>query len=345
MQLTTDTVPVDERAETIREAIWRSVARLEIEHRRPDDIRVAACITDLGAVRLCELSTTPVTTRRTRALTRDYAPPSVFLQLQLSGTALVEQAGRQTVLVPGQFAVIDTRMPYTVTHERCGRRLHVQVPLAALALPDRAVRELLGVGLGRDRPLSRLVIPYLRRLAFEARSGSMPPAPDRTDASSSGEPGARSPEPPEPAGQATLLLVRALVAAQAAGGPNAREARSVVVPDALEARVLEYVRQRFTDPDLNARHIAAAHGISVRYLYKLLSRSGISLGSWIREQRLERCRVALQSAGAERDTIAAIAHRAGFGDLTNFSRSFKSAYGVSPREYRATMLPVTSAQS
>ncbi len=112
--------------------------------------------------------------------------------------------------------------------------------------------------------------------------------------------------------------------------------------NSLEASVLTFVRQRLTDPELSARQIADAHAISVRYLYKILSGSGISLGAWIRDQRLELCRVALEDDGERDRTIAAIAHGAGFGDLTHFSRAFKKAYGVTPRDYRST--PDTAAR-
>jgi hypothetical protein len=45
-------------------------------------------------------------------------------------------------------------------------------------------------------------------------------------------------------------------------------------------------------PDLSANQIAAANFISVRYLYKVLSQSGVGLTDWIRTRRLEACRQA-----------------------------------------------------
>lgn len=111
-----------------------------------------------------------------------------------------------------------------------------------------------------------------------------------------------------------------------------------ITADSLEVRILEFVRRSLTNPDLNARMIARAHGISVRYLYKVLARAGITLGGWIRDQRLELCRNALSEQPPPETappTIAAVAHGSGFGDLTHFARTFRKAYGVSPREYRA----------
>jgi AraC-like DNA-binding protein len=69
-------------------------------------------------------------------------------------------------------------------------------------------------------------------------------------------------------------------------------------------------------------------------VYLALSGAGISLGDWIRAQRLEECRRELASARHQFVTIEAIAHRWGFASAPHFSRVFKSAYGVSPREWR-----------
>lgn len=90
---------------------------------------------------------------------------------------------------------------------------------------------------------------------------------------------------------------------------------------------------RWTAPDLSAARIAAAHDISVRHLYAVLSRSGISLGDWIRARRLAECRRELAQPGGRLRTIAAIGRSCGFGDATHFSKVFKQAYGLSPRAW------------
>jgi hypothetical protein len=77
----------------------------------------------------------------------------------------------------------------------------------------------------------------------------------------------------------------------------------------LLERVQEYVRLHLTDPDLTAERIAAEHDVSVRWLYLTLSRAGITLGEWIRTQRLEECRKELASPVHQFMTIEAIAHR------------------------------------
>ena len=89
------------------------------------------------------------------------------------------------------------------------------------------------------------------------------------------------------------------------------------------------------EPGLNAAQIAAAHHISVRHLYNVLAHSDISLGDWIRTQRLEACRDELRRDSSRHLTIAAIAHRWGFRDTSSFGRVFRSAYGLTPSQWRS----------
>lgn len=77
----------------------------------------------------------------------------------------------------------------------------------------------------------------------------------------------------------------------------------------------------------------------MRQLYTVLDRADIALGGWIRHQRLERCRQELATAAARNRTIESVARRWGFKDATHFARSFRDAYGMSPRQWRASRAP------
>lgn len=79
------------------------------------------------------------------------------------------------------------------------------------------------------------------------------------------------------------------------------------VPEApLGPRITQYIRAHLADPGLSAPRIAAAYGISVRHLYTVPARSGISLGDWIRAHRLAECRRGLAGPHGRLHTIASI---------------------------------------
>ena len=131
-----------------------------------------------------------------------------------------------------------------------------------------------------------------------------------------------------------LRLHRALHTAQ-----RQRYGRRVLSDTPLRARVaaqriLEYAGKHLNDPDLCAERIPVAHYISERHLYRVLAEGDISLAHasrrWVR----------IQSAAKPwqkpptTTTIAAIARRHGFTDMSSFSRAFRAEYGLSPGEWR-----------
>jgi AraC-like DNA-binding protein len=126
-----------------------------------------------------------------------------------------------------------------------------------------------------------------------------------------------------------MELVRAVIATHL----EADELAAGPLAATMRLRILEYARRHLHDPDLCAEQIAAAHYISVRHLYKVLSESGISLADWIRTHRLQACRQELARTSTK-TTIEAVARRHGFSNMPSFSRAFRAEYGISPREWR-----------
>lgn len=109
---------------------------------------------------------------------------------------------------------------------------------------------------------------------------------------------------------------------------------------ALLLRIRTFVEARLGDPDLTPAAIAAAHHISVRYLYKLFADQDVTLGAWIRRRRLDRCRRDLLDPELSHRTVSAIAARWGMTDAAHFSRVFRAAYDAPPSEYRMHHLRV-----
>ncbi len=95
-----------------------------------------------------------------------------------------------------------------------------------------------------------------------------------------------------------------------------------------------HIELNLGDSDLTPARVAAAHGVSLRYLHAVFAEQGVSVGRWMRQRRLAHCHRELSQAG-RRGTITAIAFRWGFNDMAHFSRAFKAHYGRSPREVSA----------
>ncbi|MHC1561403.1 helix-turn-helix domain-containing protein [Actinomycetospora sp. C-140] len=138
-------------------------------------------------------------------------------------------------------------------------------------------------------------------------------------------------------GAASIDLVRALLATTAAGERSASSARSVH-DETLLVRIHEFVRQRLRDADLGPDEIAAVHNISRRRLFGLFAGAGTSLEQTIITRRLDAAHDELGRPGSAHKSVATIAHEWGFRDAGHFSRRFRRAFGVTPRERRAAAL-------
>jgi AraC-like DNA-binding protein len=104
--------------------------------------------------------------------------------------------------------------------------------------------------------------------------------------------------------------------------------------DPLLRRAKDHIERCLGDLALRPDEVAAAINVSTRTLNRLFEAGGISVSAWIRQQRLEKCRETLADPRAAQQTISAIGSQWGMCDAAHFSRSFKSAYGVTPREFR-----------
>ncbi len=103
---------------------------------------------------------------------------------------------------------------------------------------------------------------------------------------------------------------------------------------ALLERIFQSIEIRLSDPDLNVYQIAKEQGVSTRYLQKLFETTGDSFSHFVKDRRLERCRLDLRSPLHAQRTISEILFQWGFNDSASFSRAFREKYGISPRDYR-----------
>jgi AraC-like DNA-binding protein len=312
MSLILDTrqIPAADRGDAVREVIARTVVHVNIDFPAANGPAAFGAITDVGQIKVCSVRSNAIKVERTPRLAHDEHPPSIFLGVQIAGSSLIVQGDREAVLRPGDLAFSDSTTPYSLLDSDGIRQHFFCIPMAALALPYDAIRQLAAVTLSPGHPVADLAATYFRRLASR---------PDIFE-----EPGIAA------VGRPSIELVRALLTTHLDASALVKESAE----ETLLLRILEYARAHLAEPALNATQIAVAHHISVRHLYNVLARGGISLGDWIRARRLEECRDELSRPQSRPETISSVARRRGFTDPSSFSRLFRAAYGLSPHEWR-----------
>lgn len=98
------------------------------------------------------------------------------------------------------------------------------------------------------------------------------------------------------------------------------------------ARAKRHVEMHLHQPWLDAEEIRVAAGISRASLYRLFKPYG-GIACYLLARRLARCRDAIEAPGHD-CLIAAIAYAHGFVSEAHFSRAFRRAYGIAPRDAR-----------
>jgi AraC-like DNA-binding protein len=101
--------------------------------------------------------------------------------------------------------------------------------------------------------------------------------------------------------------------------------------------MLDHIDRHVDDPELCAATLAKKFHCSQRYVHKLFSTTGRSVGEHVNGQRILVCTRNLLDHAHRRATIAEVAFNAGFRDISYFNRLFKRSTGLAPREFRRAM--------
>ncbi|MFJ2555653.1 MULTISPECIES: helix-turn-helix domain-containing protein [unclassified Streptomyces] len=235
--------------------------------------------------------------------------------IPLVGFHHVVQRDREVLLRPGQPTLLDATIPTRRQTSSYGpfQIMFTAVPRSALGLhTGRITDHLLATELPADDGIGSLTTFYLRNLCKQT--------------------GELSPAAAERVGRSCVELITAYVGDLLCDRPDLGDG----VTDALVLRAQSFADAHLGDHDLSPAAVAASVHISVRYLHKLFADRQMTVAGWIRRRRLERCHLDLSDPVQGSWSITEIAHRWGFTDSAHFSRAFKAAYGVSPRDHRIT---------
>lgn len=225
------------------------------------------------------------------------------------GSISLTIGGQDIALTPGRFTLWDTTRPMRFVTGENLRQVTLAVPQAALRRVLPHVDDYVGRPVDTAADVSRLFVNHL--LSLDETFGELPPAA---------------------AGHvlnATLELLAATLSAKVPTQPNG-------VSCVLLRQAMDYVEQHLAEPALGTRVLARAYGISERHLHRLFQSLQTTPAAWIRQQRLDRCRGDLRRS--PHTSITEIAYRWGFRDAGTFSKIFRKAFGVTPREERVSLV-------
>ncbi|MFF2936290.1 AraC-like ligand-binding domain-containing protein [Streptomyces mirabilis] len=319
--LRSEELPVADRFEWWREVTSRTLMPTEFTSDHADDFRASVRALEFGAVQVSVVSYPSLRSRRTPALIRRSDPELYHLALTVSGGQSVSRCRRDALVGAGDLLLYDSSHPVDAwafpDEGGAVEGIIVNVPRAAFPLPAAKVDRLLAVQLSGSTGMGAILSQFLIGLTGEAASCR---AQDVVRL-----------------GGVTVDLIAAFLAHHA-------DAEDAVPPEsrqqALVVGIYSFIEHNLGDSQLSPAVVAAAHHISVRYLHRLFQPQGTTISAWIRHRRLERCRRDLAEPQLHSLPVHAVGARWGFRHASDFSRAFRAAYGMPPRDYRETALRV-----
>ncbi|WP_165984501.1 helix-turn-helix domain-containing protein [Streptomyces sp. YIM 98790] len=316
---TTEQVTAAERFPLWGDVTCQSHARCLLRSADKDDFLARMRLLDLGEIQLSALAFPHLQVARPSRLIRQGDPERYLVNCISGGDGSVSTSGSGstdtgTTFRAGDVVMLDTSRPYWGDFNGLPDRwshLVIQIPHTLVPLPEREVRRLLAVPFPAGGGMGGTFRRWLADLTQRADEFTPEDLPTLASVTTD---------------LLTCLLARSLDA-ETAVAPESRRS-------ALRVRVRDFIGRNLADPSLSPAGIAAAHHISVRHLYTLFEEDGTTPAAWIRARRLEHCRRDLADPALRHRPVHAVAARWGFTDPAHFSRIFRAAYGLPPRDWR-----------
>ena len=296
-----------ERFDSFRALVNEVFCPMEVESQQMvrDAFSARVDAVDLGNVKLVRVSTNPLQVRRRPQDIAHISESPYLVKFQLKGESLWSQRGRQVHARPGDFVIASTAEPYSLTF--CG-----DYEMPVMVVPEAIMRRLtpdpdqfLGQRMAAEEADCGLLSSFVAQVVARMSQLSEPMV-RRIEAN-------------------VLDLLGAVLSARAKPGALTREQ--------LLAQVKVYIHEHMHDRGLGPAAIAAAFGISTRSVHMLFETEPMTVGRYIRAQRIAACRHTLESQELAHASLTDVALQWGFYDLSHMTRCFRDEYGEPPRRY------------
>ncbi|MDE8670613.1 helix-turn-helix domain-containing protein [Pseudarthrobacter sp. H3Y2-7] len=234
--------------------------------------------------------------------------PDYLLCLQIAGVGEFSQDNRTAILQPGDLTLFDTTRPTTVISSTDYRNLCMKFPQHLISLPPDQVSQLTATRTGAREgfaPAAGALLMTLNQLmdTISGRSRIL-------------------------AAQGALDLITTMFQSQLDISSPPHPAQPLL------EQVQSHIDNQLSDPELGPGTIAAAHYISLRQLHSVFHAEGLTVASWIRNRRLQRCRRDLSDPALQAVSAASIGMRWGFKTASHFGSTFRETFGQTPAEFR-----------
>lgn len=311
----TSDLPGHQQLEFWNEVICRQFTELECRAGSGRAYSGSLSTWDMQGLQISMVSAEASSVIHTKKLVSATREDTYLMHLQVAGTSLNQQDGKQARLAPGDFTFCTSTQPYSLRFDHSIEMLVVKIPAPLLqkyALITNT--DFLGAHFSGSDPIAASLSTLIQTTWHSADRFQK----EQTLSNRMSE--------------SVLSLLAVQLELQ--GGTRYAEASLSANQSVLLMRAKRFVQDNLFDVNLRPSTVATALGISDRYLRLLMQREGHTCASYILDERLGRVAAALLKTGSQRFTVAELAYRWGFGSQSYFTRAFRKKFGMTPTEYR-----------
>lgn len=253
---------------------------------------------------------TPFRSERNAADVKNSDAEYIFVGFELHGTVIVDQGGFTTTVRPGDLLLTRSDIPKAMAHQpdSIHQAMVLVIPKNVFSDTIKDEKYYTNFVIPRDkiiRPLSACA-SFLNEQFLTA---SLDELNGMLDA---------------------LISLLPL----ATGIDNGRHDLSASPSAALFRELMHFIEKNISNSSLTPQAAADHLNVSARYIHKLFAGSGVTFSAYVMSKRLDHIRQELSSHSCCKQSIAALAYRWGFEDLSTFNRAFKQRFGCTPSQCR-----------
>ncbi len=308
--LSTDSVSEGERLDYWHHVVSNVFWPLRVGMSRASHYRASVTRDMCGALEVSTVTAQSQFVRRTPSQAAASPNTHACLGLQVSGPGVLNQDGRECSMNPGEAALFDPSRPYSMSFSG-------DFSLAVFSLPRTLVAQVCG---DTERMTARLLRPgsavAATALSYLSCIAAISTQSGLTDVALSNG----------------TLGIAATLLRDAIGEPT-MPAR----PEQVYQRAVAFIDLNLHEPALSPADVATACHVSLRQLYRVFDTEGQAVAEAIKQQRLARARVLLETLSPD-TPVSWIGTQVGFGSAEQFTRAFRDAHGLPPTTWRASQL-------
>jgi AraC-like DNA-binding protein len=302
----TDLVHPDERQAFWTEAICRSFANVETRPLGSASLSGHFEFVEIGKAKLVRFDSSPQCYSRDSRLVSRAGSDDFMFDFQTRGRSSLTQGAREGTIGPGFGVLYDARRPFEDRLDGPGGRaevLIVTVPAMPLLDAFRDAERFCATPVPLSGAIARSIMSFVR---------------------------AAITRPDELAKRCEIDIVDYVAALlrRARGRPHALSRASLFT-------LIDMHLQRNLAEVMSPVALAVQFGISERTLHRIFADRDMTFERYCLRRRVERFHELLIEPRLFDVRIATLALQCGFADAAHASRSFRHAFGSTPRDYRA----------